>query len=807
MNHEKITATYRVQVSKDFTLQDVCTLVPHLASLNISHLYLSPVFESSPGSTHGYDVHDFRTISEERGGKEAFNTLCSLVKENGLRLILDIVPNHMGVSEHNPFWMDVLAKGRDSRYWNLFDMRVEEGGKIHLPVLSAPLEELIEKGDVKIVPHEKYGRAASVFGQIFPLKEDTDESKDVQKILERQHYKFTVWTEAFDKISYRRFFDITNLVGVRVEDRDIYELTHRPLLSLLQEYDVIDGVRVDHIDGLADPATYLQELSSDIPAIWVEKILSGEERLPQDWPVLGTTGYEFIERLNGLFVDPAKFETLRRYWIEKIEPRWQNFQECVADGKEKVLEDLFPSELKRLVALSKDIAGEETARAFWKGMTVCLPVYRTYYGAKVYSDADRAYIAEAAEKARKRYGEDFIKAEKVFLPVLLSLQNDIQKQIVREWQQLSGPAMAKGLEDTAHYRYTPLAALNEVRCDADLKEDGTERFYQWIEEQAKDYPHGLLATSTHDTKRSEDARHRLYALSDRPEEWTAFFEKAVEINAALNKEGKITLATQYLLYQSILASWPLDDKIEETYIERLCGFAQKAAREARLQTGWLKPDQDYEDALRSFTQSILKDKTFVSHVRSFVPGLMTAGAVTSLSVLALKILGCGVPDIYQGMEGWDFSLVDPDNRRAPGFEQNRKAFENAEKDLQLLCHDWKSGAVKSWLTARLLKIRRDIILPMGAPLSFERVSVEGKDKDHIVAYEIGQRTQRLYVFCLRHAGSFDCDNLCPAIEASVNLPEGEYRDLLHGRIMGSKDAGDLCAGFRAFPVLVLQRND
>ena len=305
-------------------------------------------------------------------------------------------------------------------------------------------------------------------GRFLPIRTGS-KGTDISTILKEQHYILTGWTETFDKISYRRFFDITDLIGIRVEDEEVYKLSHSFLFELLRRYPSIAGVRVDHIDGLADPTGYLSFLNKDTDNILVEKILAHGELLPEDWRVQGTTGYEFIDYMNRVFVDYDNFSQLERYWIENIESRWPDFESCVLESKYNALDTLFSSELKRIVDLSAKKGDVFKAEIFWREMTTHLLVYRTYAGKLPFSNADRRWIKAAADAACKTGGATFAAAEKIFMPHLLDPEDDVDRQIVREWQQLTGPAMAKGLEDTAHYRYTPLAALNEVGCSPDIR--------------------------------------------------------------------------------------------------------------------------------------------------------------------------------------------------------------------------------------------------------------------------------------------------------------------------------------------------
>lgn len=813
----KRVATYRLQLNKDFTLFQAAKILPYLNEMGISDIYLSPIFEATRESTHGYDISDFTKISEERGGEKGLSALIDTIEtvNPSFKILLDIVPNHMGIAGDNPFWLDVLAKGRKSEYWSLFDIRIPQGEKIHLPILEGNVEYAIDSGSLEITAHEKYGRGFSVNGRFLPIRTGS-KGTDVSTILKEQHYILTGWTETFDKISYRRFFDITDLIGVRVEDKEVYKLSHSFLFELLRRYPSIGGVRVDHIDGLADPTAYLSFLNKDADDILVEKILARGEALPEDWHVQGTTGYEFIDYMNRTFVDSNNLSQLERYWIENIESRWPDFKSCVLESKYNALDTLFSSELKRIVSLSAKIGDARNAEIFWREMTAHLLVYRTYAGKSPLSETDREWIKSAADAARKSGGNAFSDAEKIFMPHLLDPEDDIDRQIVREWQQLTGPAMAKGLEDTAHYRYTPLAALNEVGCSPDIKEDGRTAYFNWMQETAESCPHSLLATSTHDTKRSEDTRHRLYVLADKPENWIHFYEEAVCLNSRFKEGISLRPATEYFLYQAIIGIWPLQDRVDEEFVERIKSYMKKGAKEERLDTSWLKPDPAYEKNLDIFIERILHSQDFLGHASRFARMLMTAGALTSLSVLTLKILGGGVPDIYQGAEDWDYSLVDPDNRRPVDFFARQETIDQLagmretmgrEALIAYLCRDWKGSGIKLWLTRELLHIRAQYCC---GPVDIIPLKVFGKDKASILAYAIGlqEKRERLIVICPRYVGHLvKPDTIMPSVEAQIDVKDyTSFHDLLAGKPLMIQNIMDLRSQFASFPVAVIKAN-
>lgn len=728
----KIIATYRIQLSRDFTLRDLGAIVPYLHKLGISHIYCSPIFEALTGSAHGYDVIDFTKISAERGGEEELKALDEDLKklDPPVGIILDIVPNHMAANNANPWWADVSAKGQKSEFWPLYDMRMDNDGHI----------------------------------------------------------------------SHRRFFDIAGLVGVRVEDKKNYDLTHKKIFDLLKNTTSITGLRVDHIDGLADPARYLDWLSKDAELIWVEKILGPGEKL-SDWPVTGTTGYEFIDQINRLLVHPD-WKEIENYWLKHIENRWENFTDCVIRSKKEILLQSFQGELQRLVDLS---GGSPEARDFWLKMTALLPVYRTYIATSGASESDRKLILETA-------GICGIEGHPL-LASLLNPQTNPQKQMVSEWQQLSGAAMAKGLEDTAHYRYTPFAAFNDVGCEPPKEQP--DNFFEWHGKRAGQTPVTMNATSTHDTKRLEDARHRLYALADCNDEWISFFERASALNESAKRNKEPDRSVEYWLYQALVGTWPMDGVINAAYRARLSKFLEKSLREKKDLTNWLDPDKDYEARVQTFLDNIFQNFAFRDHIQEFSSRIAWLGAINSLAVQTLKILLPGVPDIYQGTECWNFSLVDPDNRRPVDFDGHRQLLtfiDRIDKDegraslLNHLCLQWKDGAIKLWLTRELLSIRSKFYPRKAMPLK-----VEGPNAECLIAYHLATNSDSLLVAIPRYPG-----RLTVSVGSELKIPLDVWSDtaiappnaqtftnLVDGKSCTPEQAADPTTIFKHFPVAVL----
>lgn len=778
--HECI-ATYRLQLNKDFTLRDAADLIPYLEALGISHLYLSPLMQSTKGSMHGYDVADFSRISEERGGEAALAQLDEALSNsrNGLKFILDIVPNHMGIEGENPYWFDILTKGRESEHWPVFDLRVESGEKLHLPVLPKPLNQVMKDGLITPAIHEIYGAGFKLGDRYFPfapetVPDDFDEDyplNQVAEIIKQQHYLPVFWEESFDRLDYRRFFTIMDLIGVRVEDPMVFEKAHQKLFEIAGKYRSLAGVRVDHIDGLVDPAGYLDRLSRHFKNIWVEKITARDEKLPADWPVRGTTGYEFIDAVNRLFIKPEKFGALKSHWCDRAKSSWPDFDSCVEDAKQEVLTKLFPSELDRLTRLSiTNDSDYKTAQLFWMGMIVCLPVYRTYIYKGVLSAADKDRIETAIRKAGKRFGGDFEQACSRFLEIIYAPETKAHRAALDQWQQLSGPVMAKGLEDTAHYRFTPLAALNEVGAEADLPPVSTLTILKQLQNRASHWPLIMNASTSHDTKRSEDTRNRLYALAKNPAKWASLSARLQDKfpNDAIPPEVKD------FFYQAVVATLPFDGAVSPEYIDRLWAYMEKALRERSLETCWQPPAASFEKQAENYVRQTLADKKFQRQIATFSLPVMRRGALNSLAVQSLKILTPGLPDIYQGTEMWDFSLVDPDNRRPVDFDtriETLSRFVTLEKGISRtellsgLCQDWQSGDIKLWLTRFLLQCRRHYFPDSSMP-HLRDVRVSGKKRNDFISWclEDANGHPLLYVLIPR--------NILP--DPAFNLPAASF---------------------------------
>lgn len=780
-------ATYRLQFHKGFTFADAEALVPYLARLGISHLYASPITTARSGSMHGYDVVDPTRINPELGGEEAFRSLSVALRRQGLGIIIDIVPNHMGFAGGaNAWWQDVLAKGEASRYACFFDIDWQR--KLLLPLLGEPLFAAIENGVIALEeedgnffftaygknrfpvrPDDKAELASGEAGAVLALYDPTEEAgrARLHRLLGRQHYRLASWRTANDELNWRRFFTITGLAALRIEDREVFEETHALYFRLYGE-GLIDGVRIDHIDGLADPAAYCRRLRvrfntierpADAPPgpvyIVAEKILGTHERLPGDWEIDGTSGYDFMEEVAALLHEPEGEAPLTALWTE-TSGRDASFEAEELRARQETLAWKFEGQLRGCIdafrALAdtareaEDITSGMLRRAIERLLWV-FPVYRTYGTGTSAPDTD----TEIRTAARKRVTPLVPPGEAPVTDLILAwLAGEgpgdpaCAKEAVRRFQQLSAPIAAKAVEDKAFYRYGRLLSRNDVGFDAARFASPIADFHAASARRAAAFPHAMLATATHDHKRGEDVRARLAVLSEVPEEWRRRVERWQVMNRGLTAD--IDPADIYMLYQTLFGTWPTDLVASDAgglaaLSGRIAAWQKKALREAELRSSWEAPDEDYERRCLDLTKALLdpaRAAGFLSDLTDFVGWTEPAAQANSLVQAALRCLVPGVPDLYQGAELPDLSLVDPDNRRPVDYDLRRNllAGEGVEAS------EW--ARMKFALIARLLDHRRNHP-QLFANGTYEPVAVRGVRGRHILAFR--RRTDEEELVC------------------------------------------------------------
>lgn len=843
-------ASYRLQLSGHLRFVEVRDLVGYLSDLGIGAAYLSPFFRAAKGSSHGYDVVDPRQLDPSLGSEDDFGSLAEKLREHGMGMVVDIVPNHMGIADpHNVWWQDVLENGPSSNFAKFFDIdwnppKEVLRGKVLLPVLGDQFGRVVEEGQLQLA-YEDQRFVVRYFEHAFPtdprswvgvlrsavevlsprMDGDVPERMELESILTSlehlpartevdgeatsqryrekevarrrlaalvesstdvagaigeavtrfngqhgapasfdklealladQPYRLCYWRVATDEINYRRFFDVDSLAAIRVEDPEVFEAVHETILRYIAN-GWVTALRIDHADGLREPQHYLANLARAVrgvlkvepvatadnsPSLYtvVEKILAFDEGLPADWQAHGTTGYEFLNLLNGVFVDRLGAYSLREVYARFL-GRWEPFSQVLYESKRTILNTSLSAEMYVLSHLldriseqhrwSRDFTRFSLFRAL-REVVSCFPVYRTYIRpetGEVHVD-DRRRIQEAVRLAKRRNPAmsptffDFI-ASVLLLEMPEGLSEDDRRdrlQFVLRFQQFTGPVKAKGLEDTAFYRYYPLASLNEVGGDPAVAGVSIEQFHRRLIEQSSSWPHTMLSTGTHDTKRGEDLRARLNVLSEVPDQWEAALRRWRDWNTGSRVEldgGAVPDANEeYLIYQTLVGTWPRGGVAAcgAPYVERIVQYLDKALREAKLHTSWLNPYEEYDQGVSNFIRAVLADPTgpFVQDLDGFVQSIADAGFTNSLAQLLFKICAPGVSDFYQGTELWDFNLVDPDNRRPVDFEARRQTLtwikeQLAESRQQLvaeLVRQWPDPRIKLFTMWQALQFRR-----------------------------------------------------------------------------------------------------
>jgi (1->4)-alpha-D-glucan 1-alpha-D-glucosylmutase len=765
-------ATYRIQFHKDFPFADAQALVPYLADLGISHLYASPVLAARVGSTHGYDVIDPMKINPELGGEAGLRALSAALAARGMTILLDIVPNHMAVGGgDNIYWLDLLEKGRDSTFANFFDIDWETESSLQArvlaPFLGAPLNEAIAAGDIALVWDAAIGKFAFAYGEHrFPLRledypvvqgsiadaaavplEPFNTAEALSALLARQNFRLSVWRTAGERINWRRFFDINGLAALRMEDDATFEFMHATIFRLYAE-GVIDGLRIDHVDGLADPAAYcsklrarltaLQPQRADPPLIVVEKILAAGEVLPP-WPVQGTTGYEFMNDVSALQHCGTNAHAFAQRW-HKLSGRSAAFEDEELDARAEVLATSFPNALRQTAAAFRALDDTQPAEMVETDLQKILchfHAYRTYATGDSADPTPGPFFEKAARAAREEEGDGAaITLIEDVMHGRLADSAEAARDAARRFNQLSAPLAAKAVEDTAFYRYGRLLSRNDVGFMPGRFAMAPAAFLDAMQARASTSPHALNATATHDHKRGEDARARLAALSELPMEWDQAVSSWVTINAA-QRPAETDPGDEYQLYQTLFAHWPLelnpgDARGLEVFASRVLGWREKSLREAKLRTSWSDPNPGYESAQADFVKALLdpaRSEDFLKNLHTFVMRVAPAGALNGLVQCVLRNTCPGIPDLYQGAELWDFSMVDPDNRKPVDFALRQGLIQDPNGLI-----DWHTGAVKLVLIKRLLALR-DIL--EGA--DFQPATATGPRASNVLAFS---RTSR-----------------------------------------------------------------
>jgi (1->4)-alpha-D-glucan 1-alpha-D-glucosylmutase len=856
-------ATYRLQLHADFPLSAAQGVLAYLAELGISHVYLSPCLQAVPGSQHGYDVVDPTKVSDDLGGERAWTDFVDAARALGLRILLDIVPNHMSASQHNPWWDHVLQHGPFSEFAEFFDFRNPPGHRfcVHLCSLAKPYGAAMEAGELSIemvqgrprVKHYEntwplgpasWGELLSAGGERCfselerlqliesPVEEDQtaylrhaahaqqilDQAFEAGRmqsaidrvqsdralfdaVLRRQFYMLHGWKLAGELTNYRRFFDIDTLIGVRAELPDVAAATHARIEEMISKGE-IDGVRVDHPDGLREPLRYCERLRGLLPEgrIYIEKILENDERLNGDWPIDGTVGYDFLAKVNRLWMDDQRTDVLTSTYSD-FTGHSVNFGKLVREKKRAIIESTFSAAHEQLAAMAlmiarsdwqtRDLSPRQLREALEKLITA-LPIYRTYRTADTLHEDDKRVLLEALQSARIG-SPDIDAAAFDFLAALFTKSplNDFEADFIAKWQQLTPAVMAKGVEDTTFYCFDRLVSCNEVGSQASLIGISNDKFHEFCNYLSDRWPNSMLATSTHDNKRSEDVRARISILSEIPERWSEALHLWSQLNANAWQNRLPDRHAEYLLYQTLIGAWPIDR-------DRTWAYMLKACREAKINTSWHEPNNSFEEKIRGFVGGVFDTPEFIASLERFIEPLILPGRINSLAQTLIKMVAPGVPDFYQGTELWDLSLVDPDNRRPVDFENRLQLMRRAQRlSANDALMEWDSGMPKLWMTARILAIRRGRVEDFSAQSKYQPLVAQGAHLGRLLAFRRGESFIAVVPrFTMTLAGEWG--------DTRLPLPGGAWRNCFTEQaIQRETSPGEL---FASFPVALLIRD-
>jgi len=814
-------ATYRVQLHGGFGFADVARIAPYLSRLGITHVYCSPYLQAHPGSTHGYDVEDHTRLNEELGGPEAYGFMVDVLAANGLSQVLDIVPNHVSIAGRgNTRWWDVLKHGRASGFARYFDIDWEPEphylkDKVLVPVLGGELEAIVERGEI-VAEEESGGEVVLRYHEhVVPVAPDSISdvgtaaqaverlNADQQLLLDvlgRQHYVLASWRRAATDLNYRRFFDINTLAGLQIHEEGVFDETHGLVLELVANGS-ITGLRVDHIDGLRDPLGYLWTLAeaSGGAYVVVEKILEPGEELPETWPVAGTSGYDFLNVVGGLFVDPDGEAPLSELY-RRFTGETKDLPELTRALKHLIMRNIMISDVTRITNELVRVFEQEgwpyerdDLRSVLEETIASFHVYRTYVSPEgAASDYDVHVIDAALAAARGGCASiDNLVFDRLRSVLLLESGGDQGRAFTMRFQQTTGPIMAKGVEDTVFYNFNRFVALNEVGGDPGTFGTSVAAFHSAATRAATNAPAAMLATSTHDTKRSEDVRARLALLSEMPTAWGDAVDRWAKIADRHRTDGLPDANAEYLLYQTLVGAHPLG-------VERAVAYMQKASKEAKRHTSWIDPEPRYDEALEAFVRGLLADDEFVEALDAFTAPLIEPGRVSSLAQTLVQLTYPGVPDTYQGTEVWDLSLVDPDNRRPVDYDL-RSALLRFVQDAtgRDLWPPTDVGAAKLFVTTRALNLRRRMP-ELFARGSYTPIGAAGDRAAHVVAYLRGDDVAVVVPRLVLGLGG-DWGT------TSIEVPQGGWFNELTDETVegGTLDVGGLLA---EFPVALLRRS-
>ncbi len=871
-------STYRIQLSPEFTFQDLREILDYLEQLGISTIYAAPFFQARKGSTHGYDITNPLKLNREIGTLEELRELHLILKKKGMTWLQDIVPNHMAFDGANPWVRDILEYGADSQFYHHFDVDWKKK-KIMAPFLGAPLDEVLREEHLSLKLNKtgftlnyfdnSYPLALHSYAEILPQEEDwkirfanfsghregedlkrqflkrisenTDLRDHVQKrldvvnsseeqlreILELQHFEPVYWKTTEEKINYRRFFTINDLLCLRMEDPAVFQAYHVFINQLVDE-GLIDGLRIDHIDGLCDPLQYLEKLRSLVGPdfyIIIEKILEWDEKIPAHWPVQGTSGYGFLAVVNQLMTDNHN-ERIFTEKYQQINPTNTEYQELAYEQKLFILKERMGGEFKNLwdFALKKNLLEEdinsEKCKEALGAFLAAFPVYRIYPEEFPLKNKQREIIQQAYEKALDHFPEldpELGSWKEIFLGEA-GKRKENMFIFLQRCQQFTGPLAAKGVEDTSFYLFNRLISHNEVGDSPEnfgLSEKG---FHEKMLQRNKNFPLSVNATATHDTKRGEDARMRINVLSEMANEWFEKVQQWREIGKSFRNDNIPDPNEEYFIFQMLIGSFPFDLEPGSEFLKRSAAYLQKVLREAKVHSSWADPDEEYEASVFGYLKALLNEEKFLSSFLPFQKKITALGVIKSLSQCLLKVTAPGIPDIYQGTELWDLSYVDPDNRRPVDYNHRELFLAHIHtltagdlgKELRQLKKDFPSGKIKMFCLLKALEQRRQY------PEVFEKgeyipITVREPFTDKVIAF--GRKEGENYFITVVPAlvTHLFAENLEPAedieMQSVLEFPKGfpeKWENIYTGAPMDSEKNWTFKQLFENFPVALLK---
>ncbi|MBE9464254.1 malto-oligosyltrehalose synthase [Dyadobacter subterraneus] len=898
-------ATYRLQFQKEFNFKDFEEIIPYLQKMGVSTIYASPIFKSTPGSTHGYDGVNPNEIDPEIGSEADLKMLTTKLKETDITWLQDIVPNHMAFHSENPWLMDVLEKGKQSVYATFFDIAWNSRlfhGKLMVPFLESDLDEVLEDGKVTI--EFVSGRFVLQYSDnIYPLnpdsyltilsgaedalnqsvqqilsqiKEITDledsrifserwnelvlqltslaeneqvksfiekslksinENKEkLKEIIDRQTYALCNWQKTDEQINFRRFFTVNGLICLNIQDENVFNEYHKLIKSLLEE-GVFQGIRVDHIDGLYNPAGYLDQLrglAGDDTYVVVEKILEEGENMPKSWPIEGTTGYEFLSFVNNLLTNKSSEKDFTDFYQDLAQSTVPPLNQ-LRQKKSHILYDSMAGELENLYQLFIELnltepekiseTGKDNIKNAIGEFLIHCPVYRFYGNVFPLEEKELTAVKSIFDEVKSVHPQ-LASATSLLEEILLEKPKNADEdykiralEFYQRCMQFTGPLMAKGGEDTLMYTFNRFIGHNDVGDSPENFGLPIEDFHKKMKQRRQDWPLSLNTTSTHDTKRGEDVRARLNVLTDLPGPWFEHVKEWQELNAPLREKFSAPdINDEYLIYQTLLGAFPMPGEDEDDFSERLGEYLQKALREAKTHTTYAEPNEAYEEGAKNFALELLKkDGPFWEKFELFHSKTASAGIVNSLAQVLLKFTCPGIPDVYQGCELWDFSLVDPDNRRPIDFQKRQEFladFENYDDQERLLEKLWENrnnAQIKLWLTHQLYNLRKENPA-LFAEGDYVNLEVEGTYKNNVLAFARVYKQTVLITAVPLHTAIM-CEEQKKELfdlhwkDTTITLPSGmnaEWESLFAEKQSEYQDSVPVSDLFKSFPAAVLK---